>query len=280
MAGAAPAAPVDVSATDPLYILYTSGTTGKPKGVVRDNGGHAVALRWTMENIYDIGPGDVMWTASDVGWVVGHSYIVYGPLLAGATTVLYEGKPVGTPDAGAFWRVDPGPQGQCAVHRAHRPAGHPQGRSRGGSCWPATTSPACAPCLPPASGSTPTPTTGPRGSWGSRWWTTGGRPKRAGPFAPTRADWTPCPSSRAHPPCRCPALTCSIVDGSGAEVDAGTEGNIVLGLPLPPGTLTTLWRNDDRYVSSYLQAFEGCYATGDSRLPGRGRLCLRDGPHR
>src|SRR5207248_9560112 len=100
---------VAVAATDPLYILYTSGTTGGPKGVVRDNGGHAVALRWSMRNIYDVGPGDVFWAASDVGWVVGHSYIVYGPLLAGCTTVLYEGKPVGTPDAGAFWRV-------CADH--------------------------------------------------------------------------------------------------------------------------------------------------------------------
>jgi propionyl-CoA synthetase len=100
-----PAESVEVAATDPLYVLYTSGTTGKPKGVVRDHGGHAVALTWSMSNIYDIHPGQVWWTASDVGWVVGHSYIVYAPLFAGATTVLYEGKPVGTPDAGAFWRV-------------------------------------------------------------------------------------------------------------------------------------------------------------------------------
>ena len=103
--GAEPVDAVPVAATDPLYVLYTSGTTGKPKGIVRDNGGHAVALLWTMRNIYDIAPGDVFWAASDVGWVVGHSYIVYAPLLLGATTVLYEGKPVGTPDPGAFWRV-------------------------------------------------------------------------------------------------------------------------------------------------------------------------------
>ena len=105
LAGAEPVDPVPVAATDPLYVLYTSGTTGKPKGIVRDNGGHAVALLWTMQHIYDIGAGEVFWAASDVGWVVGHSYIVYAPLLAGATTVLYEGKPVGTPDPGAFWRV-------------------------------------------------------------------------------------------------------------------------------------------------------------------------------
>jgi len=105
IAAAQPAPAVPVAATDPLYILYTSATTGKPKGIVRDNGGHAVALLGSMRHIYDIGPGDVFWAASDVGWVVGHSYIVYGPLLAGATTVLYEGKPVGTPNPGAFWRV-------------------------------------------------------------------------------------------------------------------------------------------------------------------------------
>ena len=105
MAGARAGACVPVAATDPLYILYTSGTTGQPKGVVRDNGGHAVALHWTMEHIYDVDPGEVFWAASDVGWVVGHCYIVYGPLLHGNTTILYEGKPVGTPDAGAFWRV-------------------------------------------------------------------------------------------------------------------------------------------------------------------------------
>ena len=130
MADAEPVDAVPVAATDPLYVLYTSGTTGKPKGIVRDNGGHAVALLWSMRHIYDTQPGDVYWAASDVGWVVGHSYIVYGPLLLGATTVLYEGKPVGTPDAGAFWRVACRARRQGVVHRADRDPGDQEGGPR------------------------------------------------------------------------------------------------------------------------------------------------------
>ena len=133
LASAEPHDCVPVAATDPLYILYTSGTTGQPKGIVRDNGGHAVALMWSMQNIYNVAPGEVFWTASDVGWVVGHSYIVYGPLLHGNTTLVFEGKPVGTPDAGAFWRVHPATRGDHAVYRANRPAGDPAA----GSGWPA-----------------------------------------------------------------------------------------------------------------------------------------------
>ncbi len=263
MATAAPAAPVDVQATDPLYILYTSGTTGTPKGVVRDNGGYAVALTWTMENIYDIGPGDVMWTASDVGWVVGHSYIVYGPLLAGATTVLYEGKPVGTPDAGAFWRVIrdhrvnvlfTAPTALRAIRKADPEAALLQDYDT-----------SSLRTLFAAGERLDTDTY----HWASRilgvpvvdhWWQ-------------TETGWAICANPRGldelpikagSPSVPMPGYRLSVVDGLGADVDAGTEGNIVLGLPLPPGTLTTLWGNDERYVSSYLAAFDGYYATGDS----------------
>ena len=263
MATAAPAAPVDVQATDPLYILYTSGTTGAPKGVVRDNGGHAVALRWTMENIYDVGPGDVMWTASDVGWVVGHSYIVYGPLLAGATTVIYEGKPVGTPDAGAFWRVIQdhkvnvlftAPTALRAIRKADPEAKLLEKYDI-----------SSLRTLFAAGERLDTDTY----HWASRilgvpvvdhWWQ-------------TETGWAICANPRGldelpikagSPSVPMPGFRLNIVDGTGGDVEAGTEGNIVLALPLPPGTLTTLWGDDERYISSYLQAFDGYYATGDS----------------
>ncbi|NJC24480.1 propionyl-CoA synthetase [Arthrobacter pigmenti] len=263
MAGAVPVGPVDVSATDPLYILYTSGTTGTPKGVVRDNGGHAVALAWTMENIYDVGPGDVMWTASDVGWVVGHSYIIYGPLLAGATTVLYEGKPVGTPDAGAFWRVIQdhkvnvlftAPTALRAIRKAD-----PEAKLL------AAYDTFSLRTLFAAGERLDIDTYG----WALRtlgvpvvdhWWQ-------------TETGWAICANPRGLEtlPIKAgsstvpmPGYALRIVDGAGKDVQGDEEGNIVLGLPLPPGALTTLWRNDDRYVSSYLQAFDGFYITGDS----------------
>lgn len=263
MGRAEPVAPVDVEATDPLYILYTSGTTGSPKGVVRDNGGHAVALSWTLENIYDVGPGDVMWTASDVGWVVGHSYIVYGPLLAGATTVLYEGKPVGTPDAGAFWRVIQDHQVNVlftapTALRAIRKA-DPEAKLLDKYDISSLRT------LFAAGERLDSDTF----QWASRilgvpvvdhWWQ-------------TETGWAICANPRGleqlpikagSPSVPMPGFKLQILDGAGEEVEPGTEGNIVLGLPLPPGTLATLWQNDERYVSSYLQAFDGCYATGDS----------------
>ena len=262
-ADASPAGPVSVAATDPLYILYTSGTTGAPKGVVRDNGSHAVALAWSMRNIYDIGPGQVMWTASDVGWVVGHSYIVYAPLIAGATTVLYEGKPVGTPDAGAFWRVAEqhgvdvlftAPTALRAIRKADPEAalmaGYDLSRLRtlfvaGERLDPETFTWAGQALDVPVV---------------DHWWQTEtGWAICANPLG---LEQLPIKAGSATVPV--PGFSLAIVDGAGAEVPAGEEGNIVLRLPLPPGTLTTLWGSDDRFRSSYLEIFEGCYTTGDS----------------
>jgi len=263
VAAAEPHAAVPVAATDPLYILYTSGTTGQPKGVVRDNGGHAVVLAWTMGAIYGVGPGETIFTASDVGWIVGHSYIVYGPLLAGATTVLYEGKPVGTPDAGAFWRIaaEHGARTLFAAPTAIRairkvdPEGafardHDLSRLRavffGGERLD------------------PDTYEWTRGMLGvpvvDHWWQTEtGWPICANPVGMGLVPFRP--GSPTHP---MPGYRLEVLDAHGRALPAGTEGNIALRLPLPPGTLATLWQRDADFVSGYLSSFEGYYATGDS----------------
>ncbi len=263
LATAEPADPVPVLATDPLYILYTSGTTGSPKGVVRDNGGHAVALTWSIRNIFGIGPGDVMLTASDVGWVVGHSYIVYAPLLAGATTVLYEGKPVGTPDAGAFWRLIndhrinvlfTAPTALRAVRKvdpdAALLAGYDISSLRLLFCagerldidtyrWAGRT--LGVPVI-------------------DNWWQT----ETGWPICANPRGIQELPLKPGSPTLPQPGYNLVILDAGGQEVPVGTEGNIALRLPLPPGTLPTLWGSDERYISSYLSAFDGFYVTGDS----------------
>ncbi|MFC8851369.1 MULTISPECIES: propionyl-CoA synthetase [unclassified Micromonospora] len=260
--GAEPADCVPVAATDPLYVLYTSGTTGRPKGVVRDNGGHAVALRWSMRHVFDIGPGDVFWAASDVGWVVGHSYIVYGPLLTGATTVLYEGKPVGTPDAGAFWRVVSqhrvaalftAPTAIRAIRRQD-PDGTRIGRYdltslrtlflAGERLDPDTFAWAGARLGVPVV---------------DNWWQT----ETGWPVAANPRGLEPLPIKAGSPSVPVPGYDVRVVDSRGAQVPAGVDGSIVIRLPLPPGCLPTLWGDDERYVRSYLSTFDGYYLTGD-----------------
>jgi propionyl-CoA synthetase len=262
VAAAAPVDCVPVKATDPLYILYTSGTTGRPKGVVRDNGGHAVALRWSMANIYDIGPGDVFWTASDVGWVVGHSYIVYAPLLTGATTVVYEGKPVGTPDAGAFWRVIAehgvdvlftAPTAFRAI-RKEDPSGsllraHDLSRLRtlylaGERLDPETYRWAGELLGIPVV---------------DHWWQTEtGWPVAANPLGREAL-----PAKAGSPTVPVPGWDVRVLDTAGSPAPPGVDGALTIRLPLPPGALPTLWRDDERYVSSYLSRHPGYYLTGD-----------------
>jgi propionyl-CoA synthetase len=257
-----PAGCVAVAATDPLYVLYTSGTTGKPKGIVRDNGGHAVALAWSMSNIFDITPGQVWWAASDVGWVVGHSYIVYAPLLAGATSVLYEGKPVGTPDAGALWRVaaEHGVEGLFTAPTAIRavkkedPEGElikPYDVSRLRNLFLA--------------GERLDPDTY---AWASQrleipvvdnWWQT----ETGWPIVANPRGLEPLPIKAGSPSVPVPGYDVRILDERGNTLGPKEEGAICLRLPLPPGTLPTLWGDDDRYLSSYLKAYEGYYLSGD-----------------
>lgn len=263
MAAAQPHEPVTVKATDPLYILYTSGTTGAPKGVVRDNGGHAVALAWTMKNIYDVGPGEVLWCASDVGWVVGHSYIVYGPLIAGATSVLYEGKPVGTPDAGAFWRVIQdsnakslftAPTALRAIRKADPEA------SLLAECDTSSLK------LLFVAGERLDPETY---HWATEklgvpvidnWWQT----ETGWAIAANPRGLEALPLKPGSPSVPSPGYNLQVLDPFGEPVGPGEEGNLAIKLPMPPGNLPTLWGNDDRFISSYLEAFEGYYATGDS----------------
>ncbi|MBG0561102.1 propionyl-CoA synthetase [Actinoplanes aureus] len=265
VAEAEPAECVPVRATDPLYILYTSGTTGRPKGVVRDNGGHAVALRWSMENIFGVRPGEVFWAASDVGWVVGHSYIVYGPLLTGATTILYEGKPVGTPDAGAFWRV-------AAEHRVAAmftaPTAirairkeDPEGKLLEGCDLRALR------LFFLAGERLDTQTY----AWAGdllgvpvidNWWQT----ETGWPIAASPRGLEELPTRPGSPSVPMPGYRVRVVDEAGTAVPPGQEGAIVIGLPLPPGCLPTLWQDDERYVRSYLTAFQGNYLTGDGGM--------------
>ncbi len=258
-----PADCVPVAATDPLYILYTSGTTGIPKGVVRDNGGHAVALAWSMRNVYGVEPGEVFWAASDVGWVVGHSYIVYAPLLHRCTTVLYEGKPVGTPDAGAFWRVIEeygvsvmftAPTAFRAIKRDDSDGEfierYDLSRLRalflaGERCDPDT--------LQWASDKLGIPVV-------DHWWQT----ETGWPIAANCLGIERLPIKPGSPTCAVPGYDVRVLGDDGKEVADGDIGSIMIRLPMPPGTLPTLWGDDRRYIESYLSAYPGWYLTGDA----------------
>jgi propionyl-CoA synthetase len=256
---------VPVAATDPAYILYTSGTTGQPKGVVRDTGGHMVALAWSMRAVYDIAPGEVFWAASDVGWVVGHSYIVYAPLLIGATTVVYEGKPVGTPDAGAFWRMVEeyriaalftAPTAFRAIKKED-----PEGKLIGRYDLSSLRTLFLA-------GERADPDTV---KWAEdklkvpvvdHWWQT----ETGWAIAANPVGLGLLPVKHGSPTVPMPGYAIEILDDAGHPVSAGKLGNIVVKLPLPPACLPTLWNADDRFRAAYLAEFPGYYKTADAGL--------------
>jgi len=262
VATAAPADCVPVAATDPLYILYTSGTTGKPKGVVRDTGGYLVALRWSMQHVYGVQPGEIYWAASDIGWVVGHSYIVYGPLLHGCTTLLYEGKPVGTPDASAFWRIVErhrvrtlftAPTAIRAIKRED-PAGETMRRHdtrslralflAGERADPDTVQWAAAQLQVPVI---------------DHWWQT----ETGWPMVANCLGIERLPVKPGSPTRPVPGFDVVVLDAAGELMAAGEQGALAVRLPLPPGSLPTLWNDDAGFHKAYLAEHPGYYSTGD-----------------